>query len=38
MFWPENAPQGAAQLRFAFANLDSDGIAVLFARLASLDL
>jgi len=38
MFWPENAPQGAAQMRFAFANLDSDGIAVLFARLASLDL
>lgn len=38
MFWPENAPEGARQLRIAFANLDADGITTLFDRLESLDL
>lgn len=38
MFWPEGAPEGAAQIRVAFANLDSAGIAAFYARLASLDL
>ncbi|WP_223424234.1 aminotransferase [Tateyamaria pelophila] len=38
MFWPEGAPEGAAQIRIAFANLDAQGIAELYARLALLDL
>lgn len=38
MFWPEGAPEGAAQIRVAFANLDSAGIAEFYARLARLDL
>lgn len=38
MFYPDTDPAGAAQLRIAFANLDADGIAILFARLATLDL
>lgn len=38
MFWPEDAPEGAAQLRIAFANLDAQGIAELYTRLALVDL
>ncbi len=38
MFWPEDAPEGATQLRIAFANLDARGIAELYARLALVDL
>lgn len=38
MFFPEGDPAGASQLRIAFANLDVDGIATLFARLGALDL
>ncbi len=38
MFWPEDAPEGATQLRIAFANLDAPGIAELYARLALVDL
>jgi aspartate/methionine/tyrosine aminotransferase len=38
MFFPEGDPSGASQLRIAFANLDVDGIATLFARLGALDL
>jgi aspartate/methionine/tyrosine aminotransferase len=38
MFWPADAPEGRAQLRIAFANLDAVGIAQLYARLAALDL
>ncbi|WP_420013797.1 aminotransferase [Tateyamaria sp.] len=38
MFWPENAPDGAAQLRIAFANLDAGGIAELYSRLSAFDL
>ena len=38
MFYPDDMPAGAEQLRIAFANLDADGIATLFARLAALDL
>lgn len=38
MFWPQDAPEGAAQLRVAFANLDAQGIAELYARLALVDL
>lgn len=38
MFYPEENADGATQLRIAFANLDADGIATLFARLAALDL
>jgi len=36
MFCPESDPSGASQLRIAFANLDADGIAVLFDRLAAV--
>jgi len=36
MFMPEGSPQGARQLRLAFANVDRAGIATLFERLASL--
>ena len=36
MFMPEDDPAGRHQLRIAFANLDRDGIAQLFARLARL--
>ena len=35
MFCPEDDPSGASQLRIAFANLDGDGIAQLFERLAA---
>jgi hypothetical protein len=38
MFWPQAAPEGATQLRIAFANLDAGGIALLYARLAALEL
>ena len=34
MFVPKGDPQGAGQLRIAFANIDRAGIATLFARLA----
>ncbi len=36
MFCPENDPEGANQLRIAFANLDAPGIGVLFERLAQI--
>ncbi|MEM5521712.1 aminotransferase [Sulfitobacter sp. AS59] len=36
MFCPQDDPSGARQLRIAFANLDADGIGVLFDRMAQL--
>ena len=36
MFTPENDRAGARHLRIAFANIDAQGIAELFARLAAL--
>ncbi len=36
MFCPADDPSGAQQVRIAFANLDADGIAGLFDRLAAL--
>lgn len=36
MFTPAGSPAGARQMRFAFANIDLDGIAALIERLASL--
>ena len=36
MFYPETDPAGAQELRIAFANLDAQGIAILFDRLVSL--
>ncbi len=36
MFTPPDDPSGARQLRIAFANLDAEGIAVLFERLSGL--
>ncbi|MBB3993820.1 aspartate/methionine/tyrosine aminotransferase [Sulfitobacter undariae] len=38
MFYPKDAPEGANELRIAFANLDAAGIATLFARLEAVDL
>lgn len=38
MFYPDENPAGAAELRIAFANLDADGIATLFDRLQAVDL
>ena len=38
MFWPEGAPEGKAQLRIAFANLDTAGIDTLYKRLSALTL
>jgi aspartate/methionine/tyrosine aminotransferase len=38
MFQPETHPEGARQLRIAFANIDADGIAEMFRRLAALKL
>ncbi|MGJ8595603.1 aminotransferase [Sulfitobacter sp.] len=38
MFYPTDLVAGTRQLRIAFANLDADGIATLFARLTTLDL
>lgn len=35
MFQPEGAPEGQRQIRIAFANVDRDGIAELFRRLAA---
>ena len=35
MFCPDGDPSGRAQLRIAFANLDVDGIAELYSRLAT---
>ncbi len=37
MFQPADAPQGARELRLAFANVDRAGIGALFDRLAALD-
>lgn len=37
MFRPSDDASGAHEFRFAFANIDADGIAVLFDRLAQLD-
>ncbi|SFE03236.1 aminotransferase [Roseivivax sediminis] len=37
MFMPEGDPAGARQIRIAFANVDADQIAELFARLTALD-
>lgn len=36
MFCPESDTDGARQMRIAFANLDTDGIAVLFDRLITM--
>jgi aspartate/methionine/tyrosine aminotransferase len=36
MFCPQDAPSGARQLRIAFANLDADGIGVLFDRMVQV--
>jgi aspartate/methionine/tyrosine aminotransferase len=36
MFYPDSDPNGARQLRIAFANLDAQGIGTLFDRLAAL--
>jgi aspartate/methionine/tyrosine aminotransferase len=36
MFTPSDDPNGARHLRIAFANIDADGIAELFTRLAAL--
>ena len=38
MFQPEASPDGARQIRIAFANVDRAGIAELFKRLAALRL
>jgi aspartate/methionine/tyrosine aminotransferase len=38
MFQPAAQAEGARQLRIAFANIDRDGIAEMFRRLAALDL
>ena len=38
MFWPDGVPEGARQLRIAFANLDAAGIDTLYTRLSALDL
>jgi aspartate/methionine/tyrosine aminotransferase len=38
MFCPADDPTGAQHLRIAFANLDSDGIATLYHRLATLNI
>ncbi|SLN36602.1 Aspartate aminotransferase [Roseivivax jejudonensis] len=37
MFRAADDPLGARELRIAFANIDADGIATLFGRLAALD-
>jgi hypothetical protein len=34
MFQPQGSPAGQRQIRIAFANIDRDGIAEFFARLA----
>ena len=38
MFRPQGDPEGARELRIAFANAGRDGIATLFSRLAALNL
>jgi aspartate/methionine/tyrosine aminotransferase len=38
MFHPDGDPIGAAHLRIAFANLDAEGIATLYHRLATLNI
>ena len=38
MFCPSDDPTGADHLRIAFANLDADGIATLYHRLATLKI
>ncbi len=38
MFYPQGDSAGRSELRIAFANLDRDGIATLFERLAALDM
>ncbi|ESW60885.1 MAG: hypothetical protein Q27BPR15_09490 [Rhodobacter sp. CACIA14H1] len=38
MFQPDTHPEGARQLRIAFANIDAAGIAEMFNRLATLRL
>ncbi len=38
MFQPQTHPEGARQLRIAFANIDAGGIAEMFRRLAALRL
>ncbi len=38
MFQPASHPEGARQLRIAFANIDANGIADLFRRLSKLQL
>ncbi len=38
MFYPQGDSAGRSELRIAFANLDRDGIATLFHRLAALDM
>jgi aspartate/methionine/tyrosine aminotransferase len=38
MFCPDDDPRGPAHLRIAFANLDADGIATLYHRLATLKI
>ncbi|MEL6884767.1 MAG: aminotransferase [Pseudomonadota bacterium] len=36
MFWPDGAPEGRAELRIAFANLDAAGIAEMYKRLSAV--
>ena len=36
MFQPEGSSEGKRQMRIAFANIDSHGIAELFRRLAAV--
>jgi aspartate/methionine/tyrosine aminotransferase len=36
MFQPASHPEGARQLRIAFANIDAGGISEMFRRLAVL--
>ena len=36
MFMPADMPDGEKQLRVAFANIDRDGVAALFKRLAKV--
>jgi hypothetical protein len=38
MFVPETDESGKRQIRIAFANIDADGIVVLFDRLAHVKL
>jgi len=38
MFMPDDSPDGARQMRIAFANIDAAGVATLFDRLENLTL